>query len=67
MVLKGGMEVGHGGMPGIAGLREQTEVGKPETPDQTGICSKHPFRLQKGTARMEHEGRKEDDSHGDKG
>ncbi len=36
MVLEGGVAVGHGGMPGVAGLGEQAEVREAEAAHQEG-------------------------------
>ena len=43
VVLKGGVAVGLGGMPGIAGLGEEAGIGEPKLQDKVG--GKSPQRL----------------------
>ena len=40
VILKGGVDVCHAGMPGIASIREKTQIRKAEFFDQPAFCLK---------------------------
>ncbi len=39
VILKGGMDIGHTGMPGVACIRKKTEIREPEPFDHLAFCS----------------------------
>jgi len=66
MILKWGMEIGHGGVPCITGLGEKAKISKKQLLHQfsaTALYSQRSSRLRTG---MKHEKRKQQDIHGGK-
>jgi hypothetical protein len=61
MVLKGGMEIGHGGVPGIASLGKEAEIGKLEALDQFRIGRELSFGAYLALSGMQQENCKQQD------
>ena len=66
MVLKRGMEIGHGRVPGITGLGEKAKIRKKQLRHQLRATITDCQRFGRLSAGMEHEQRKQQHVHGGK-
>jgi hypothetical protein len=62
MVLKGRMEIGHGGVPGIARLGKEAEIGKHEPAGQFRIGREGCLGVNPALPGMQQENRKQQDA-----
>ena len=58
MILKGRMEIGHGGMPCIARLGKEAKIGKPEAFNHLRIGREHSYGADLTHPRMQQKSRR---------